>query len=217
MAVDGKWSEFHILGKTMKLYYAPGTCSFAPHIILRETKLPFTLERIDLAAHKTEHGADYFGVNSKGMVPVLEFADGTRLTEGPVIVQYVCDKAKRSDLMPAAGSLARYQVMEWQNYIGTELHKSFTTLFNPAIDANSKAALIAVLRQKFEWVSRHLRGRASLTSDTFTGADAYLFTVSQWPKFVGFNIGDLGDLQAYLQRIALMPAVQQALKAEGLA
>lgn len=201
----------------MKLYYAPGTCSFAPHIILRETKLPFTLERIDLTAHKTEHGTDFFSVNSKGMVPVLESDDGTCLTEGPVIVQYVCDKAKRSDLMPAAGSLARYRVMEWQNYIGTELHKSFTMLFNPAIDATSKSALIGILRKKFEWISTHVKGRTSLTGDIFTGADAYLFTVSQWPKFVGFDIGDLGNLQVYLQRIALMPAVQEALKAEGLA
>jgi glutathione S-transferase len=201
----------------MKLYYTPGACSFAPHIILRETKLPFTLERIDLATRKTERGANYFSVNAKGMVPVLEFAEGERLTEGPVIVQYLCDKAGRADLMPAAGSLARYRVMEWQNYIGAELHKSFATLFNPSIDSTSKAVLVEILRKRFEWVSAQLKGRASLTGDTFTGADAYLFTVSQWPKFVGFDIGDLTDLQAYLHRIAAMPAVQQALKAEGLA
>ena len=201
----------------MKLYYTPGACSFAPHIILRETKLPFALERIDLATRKTERGADYFSVNAKGMVPVLEFAEGERLTEGPVIVQYLCDKAGRTDLMPAAGSLARYRVMEWQNYIGAELHKSFATLFNPSIDSNSKAVLVGILRKRFEWVSAQPRGRATLTGDTFTGADAYLFTVSQWPKFVGFDIGDLTDLQAYLHRIAAMPAVQQALKAEGLA
>jgi glutathione S-transferase len=201
----------------MKLYYTPGACSFAPHIILRETKLPFTLERIDLATRKTERGADYFSVNAKGMVPVLEFAEGERLTEGPVIVQYLCDKAGRTDLMPAAGSLARYRVMEWQNYIGAELHKSFATLFNPSIDSTSKAVLVGILRKRFEWVSAQLKGRATLTGDTFTGADAYLFTVSQWPKFVGFDIGDLTDLQAYLHRIAAMPAVQQALKAEGLA
>ena len=200
----------------MKLYFSPGACSLAPHITLRETELPFELVRVDLAAHKTQAGDDYFAITSKGMVPALELDDGTRLTEGPVIVQYVCDKAARHDLMPAAGTIARYRVMEWQNYITSELHKGFSPLLNPALDTTAKKTLIGVVRKKLEWISGQIKQQSYLTGDNFTGADAYLFTICQFPRFFGFDISDLSDLQAYLGRIAARPAVQKALKAEGL-
>ena len=200
----------------MKLYFSPGACSLAPHIILRATALPFTLERVDLAAHKTQQGEDYYGVNPRGMVPLLETDDGERLSEGPIIVQYLCDRAGRQDLMPAAGSMARYRVMEWQNYITAELHKGFSPLFNPQFDAAAKALSSTLLRKKLGWVSEQLRGRSYLSGESFTGADAYLFTVARWAHLVKLDLSDLSPLQSYLQRIGEISAVQQALKAEGV-
>lgn len=200
----------------MKLYYSPGACSFAPHIILRETKLPFTLERVDIRAHKTEHDADYYAITSKGQVPLLELDDGQRLSEGPIIVQYICDKAGRQDLMPAAGTMARYRVMEWQNYLTAEIHKGTSPLFNPSLDATAKGIFHAALRKKFGWISQQLHGREYLTGDTFTAADAYLFTCTQWAKPINLDLSDLPYLQSWIKRVAPRPAVQEALKAEGL-
>ena len=200
----------------MKLYYIPGACSLTPHIILRETGQSFALEKVDPATHRTASGGDYYAVSSKGAVPVLALDDDTRLSEGPVIVQYLCDLAGRDDLMPAAGSLARYRVMEWQNYITSELHKGFSPLFNPALGADAKTLLGAVLRKKFEWVNTQLGAGPYLTGSTFTGADAYLFTVSRWAAFVGPDLADLAPLQAFLRRVGERPAVRDALRAEGL-
>ncbi|HZF81232.1 MAG TPA: glutathione S-transferase N-terminal domain-containing protein, partial [Rubrivivax sp.] len=149
----------------MKLYYSPGACSLAPHIVLRETELPFTLERVDTAKHTLASGGDYYAINPKGMVPVLELDDGERLTEGPVIAQYLADKAGNTQLMPAAGSLARYRVMEWQNYITSELHKSFSPLFTPDFDAAAKALQSKLLRKKFEWVDGKLANGSFLTGE----------------------------------------------------
>jgi glutathione S-transferase len=182
----------------MKLYYAPGACSLVPHIVLRETGLPFALE------------------NAKGQVPVLELDDGARLTEGPVIAQFIADKAGSAALMPAGGSLARYRVMEWQNYITSELHKSFSPLFNPEFDTTAKALHSKLLRTKYEWVNSKLANDHFLTGDGFTAADAYLFTVTNWAKYVGLDLSNLQHLQAFLARVAARPAVQAAMKAEGL-
>jgi glutathione S-transferase len=200
----------------MKLYYSPAACSLAPHIVLRETGLPFALEKVDTARHVTADGADYYAVNPKGQVPVLELDDGTRLTEGPVIAQYIADRAGATGLMPAAGTPERYRVMEWQNYVTSELHKSFTPLFNGALGANAKRTLSALLRRKLEWVDAQLAGRSHLTGETFTAADAYLFVVLGWAKFVGLDIGDLPNLQGFIRRVATRPAVSAAMKAEGL-
>lgn len=201
----------------MKLYYSPGACSLVPHILLRETNLPHTLVKVDTARHTTEHGIDFLGINPKGYVPVLELADGQRLTEGPIVAQFIADHAGRADLMPAAGSMARYRVLEWQNYITSELHKCFSPLFNPALDAAAKAVFLASLRKKFAWVSQQLDGQPYLTGADFTAADAYLFTVAGWAKLVGLDLADLVPLQAFLQRVAAREAVRQALAAEGLA
>lgn len=200
----------------MKLYYSPGACSLAPHIVLREAGLPFVLEKVDTAKHTLPSGEDYYALNSKGQVPLLALDDGTRLTEGPVIAQFIADQAGQAALMPASGSLARYRVMEWQNYITSELHKSFTPLFNPAFDAKAKALHSQLLRKKYEWVNSQLSDSPFLTGDAFTVADAYLFTVSAWAKYVGLDLSDLPHLQAFLTRVAARPAVQAAMKAEGL-
>ncbi len=199
----------------MKLYFAPGTCSMAAHIAICETGLPHELVRVSTKTHQTADGGDYYKINPKGQVPVLELDDGSRLTEGPVIVQYLADRAGNTDLMPAAGTIERYRVMEWQNYVGTEIHKSFTPIFNPNFDAAAKEAARQILRRKFEWLDGQLAGRSFLTGETFTGADAYLFAVSGWAKAAGLDITDLANVQRFIATVAQRPSVKQALEDEG--
>lgn len=200
----------------MQLFFSPGACSLAPHIMLRESGQAFTLQKVDTAKHLTETGVDFYTINPKGQVPLLVLDDGTTLSEGPIIAQFVADQAARVDLMPQAGSVARYKVMEWQNYITSELHKSFTPLFNPTFDAVAKSLHATLLRKKYEWVNTQLANQQFLTGDAFTAADAYLFTVTGWAKHVSLSLNDLSHLQAFLTRVAERPAVQQALRAEGL-
>jgi len=200
----------------MKLFYSPGACSLAPHIVLLEAGTTFALAKVDTAKHVTAAGGDYYAINSKGQVPVLELDDGTRLTEGPVIAQFIADHAGKATLMPAAGSVARYRVMEWQNYITSELHKSFTPLFNPEFDATAKGLHAKLLRKKYEWIDGRLADSKYLTGDDFTAADAYLFTVTGWAKHVNLNLSDLPNVQRFLASVAARPAVREAMKAEGL-
>lgn len=200
----------------MKLFYSPGACSLAPHIVLREAALPFTLEKVDTAKHLTEHGADYYGINPKGQVPLLELDDGQRLSEGPVIAQYIADRAGALSLMPAAGTLARYRVMEWQNYITSELHKTYSPLFNPAADASARALFSGLLRKKYEWLDSKLSDTPLLTGSDFTAADAYLYTVTRWAAYVKLDLTDLRHLQRFMREVEARPAVQAALAAEGL-
>ncbi|MDK2122698.1 glutathione transferase GstA [Parachitinimonas caeni] len=200
----------------MKLYFSPGACSLAVHIVLRELQTSFSLEKVDLGRHQTADGADYYQLAPKGCVPMLVLESGERLTEGPVINQYLADHFGRTDLLPAVGSLARYRVLEWLNYVGTELHKSFAPLFNPEVDAQGKAVFQAQLRKKFAWVSQQLADRPYLTGDTFSIADAYLYTVASWSSFVGLDLAPYAELQAFLRRVAERPAVKQARLAEGL-
>ncbi|MDB5869418.1 MAG: glutathione transferase GstA [Polaromonas sp.] len=200
----------------MKLFFSPGACSLGPHIVLREAGLAFTLEKVDTSTHKTEHGLDYYSVNPKGAVPLLELDGGERLSEGPVIAQYIADKAGRADLLPAAGSMDRYRVLEWQNYITSELHKSFTPLFNPDLDSNAKKTIAKGLRKKYEWVNAQLQSKDYLLGKSFTVADAYLFAVTGWAKHVSLDLTDLKHLQDYTLRIAARPAVREAMQTEGL-
>lgn len=201
----------------MKLYYSAGACSLAPHILLRDTKLPVTVVRVDLKTHKVaEDGGDYYSINSKGSVPVLELDDGARFTEGPIIAQIICDRAGRTDLMPAAGSVERYRVMEWQNYVTAELHKSYSPLFRPDFEDSGKVFFRNALRKKYEWVAKQIANKSYLTGETFTAADAYLFTVTRWAAAIGVDIADLAPIQNFLSRVAARPAVQEALRAEGL-
>lgn len=200
----------------MKLYYSPAACSLAPHIIAREAAIPLALEKVDTSRHLTADGADFYRINPKGQVPVLQLEDGSQLTEGPVIAQYLADFARAGSLLPAPGTLARYRVMEWQNYITSELHKSFTPLFNPALDVHTKTLLAGLLRKKLEWVDSQLRGRLYLTGESFTVADAYLFVVLGWSKFVQLEISDLAELRSFMARVSGRPAVREAMKAEAL-
>jgi glutathione S-transferase len=200
----------------MKLYYSPGACSLAPHIVLREAGAHFSIERVDLAAKKTADGGDYLAVNPKGQVPVLALDNGARLTEGPIIAQYVADHAGDHKLMPKAGDFGRYRVMEWQNYITAELHKFFSPLFNPKLDDNAKATFRDMLRRKYEWIETNLAGKHYLMGDHFTAADAYLFTVTNWARVTKLDLSGLPNIAAYMERVAARPAVQAAMKAEGL-
>lgn len=200
----------------MKLYYAPGACSLAPHIVLREADQSFSLVKVDPYKHLYNNDVDYYTINPKGQVPALQLASGEVITEGPIIAQFIADQAPQSGLIPAANTLPRYRVMGWQNYITSELHKSFGAVFNTAFDENAKAVFKANLRKKYEWLNQQLAGQRFLTGDAFTVADAYLFTVTTWAKVIGLNLQDLSNVQSYQQRISQRPAVQAALKAEGL-
>jgi glutathione S-transferase len=200
----------------MKLYYSPGACSLSPHIVLLEAGLPFTLEKIDFATKKTSTGTDYFTINSKGAVPALQLDDGRVLTEGPAIVQYLADLKPDSALAPRAGTFERYQLMEILNYITSEVHKGFSPLFNPKISADWKASALANLEKKFDWLTGFLTGKTFLMGNTFTVADAYLFTVMKWTGHLKINLGKWPVLAAYQSRIVQRPKVQQALKEEGL-
>ena len=199
-----------------KLYYSPGACSLSPHIVLREAQMPFDLVLASMKTHQLADGTDYYGINPKGYVPVLELGDGQRLSEGPVIVQYIADQVPASQLAPAAGTMARYRLMEWLNFITSELHKGFSPLFNPAMPEEAKALSRTKLSSRLAWVDSQLEGKSYLMGDTFTVADAYLFTVASWGKHVAVDTSALKHLGAYLARVAARPAVQAALKAEGL-
>ncbi len=201
----------------MKLYLKPGACSLAVHIVLEELGLPYETETVDLKGKTTGSGADYLAINPKGYVPALQLDDGTVLTEGPAIVQYLADLQPHKRLAPPNGTLARYQLQSWLTFVGTELHKQFSPLFNPAAPEEWKQQCRAAIERRLAWVDRELAGRDYLMGADFTVADAYLYTVVGWTKFVRIDIGALSHLAAYMQRVAARPAVQAALKAEGLA
>lgn len=200
----------------MKLYFSPGACSLSPHIVLREAGLAFTTERVDLATGKTETGADYGTINPNGYVPALALDDGQVLTEGPAIVQYLADRVPEKRLAPPAGTFERYRLMQWLNFISTELHKAFGVLFNPQAPDAWKDIVRSQLARRLDYTSGELAGKRFLMGDDFTVADAYLFTVLGWGKYVGVELLPWPTLTAYLERTATRPAVQAALKAEGL-
>ncbi len=200
----------------MQLYFAPGACSLASHIVLRESGLPFDLKKTDTKSKKLEDGSDYFAVNSKGAVPALRLDDGQVLTEGPVILQYIADQKPDTRLAPRAGTLERYRLLEWLNYITSEVHKTFSPLFNPAANDAVKAYTTQMLEKKFDWINQQLTGKQYLTGDQFTIADAYLFVVANWSNFVGVDLGRWPALKAFQDRVAARPKVQEALAAEGL-
>ena len=200
----------------MQLYYSPGACSLASHITLREAGLPVELKKTDAKTKKLEDGSDYFAVNSKGAVPALRLDDGQVLTEGPAILQYLADQKPESKLVPRAGTLERYRVLEWLNFITSEVHKSFSPLFNPAADPKVKEYTTQNLEKRFDWINKQLAGKQYLTGDQFTTADAYLFVVTNWSNFVGIDLGRWPALKAFVERVAARPKVQEALAAEGL-
>jgi glutathione S-transferase len=199
----------------MKLYFSPGTCSLSPHIALREAGLTIELVPVNIRTHKLSDGSDYFTINPKGSVPVLELADGKRLTEGPAIVQYIADQAPQTSLAPANGTWERYRLQEWLNFITSELHKGFSPLFNPKSPEEAKTQARDKLNERLKWVDEQLQGKPYLMGEAFTVADGYLFTVAGWGKFVGVDLTPLTQLSAFMTRVAARPAVQAALKAEG--
>ncbi|RZI44795.1 glutathione transferase GstA [Herbaspirillum sp. HC18] len=200
----------------MKLYYATGTCSLSPHIVLLEAGLPFETERVNLANKKTASEENYFDTNPKGYVPALRFDSGEVLTEGPAIVQYVADQVPEKQLVPPAGTMARYHLMEWLNFISTELHKSFSPLFKPNTPEETKQTARNTIETRLEVVEKQLQDKQYLTGNQFSVADAYLFTVLGWTRPLKFDMGRWPAVQAYMQRVAERPSVQAAMKAEGL-
>lgn len=200
----------------MKLYYVAGACSLSPHIVLREAGLEFAAIKTNTRNKTFGEGQDFLAVNAKGKVPVLELDDGQRLTEGPAIVQYLADLAPASGLAPANGTLERVRLQEWLNFTTSELHKGFVPLFNPATPAEYRQIATASLEKNFDWVNGQLEGRSYLLGEQFTVADAYLYTVANWSSHVGIDLQRWPNLAAYQARVAARPAVQAALRAEGL-
>ena len=200
----------------MKLYYSPGACSLSPHIALREAGLAFEPVLASTKSHKLQDGTDYYGINPLGYVPMLELDDGTRLREGPAIVQYIADQVPNKNLAPANGTLARYRLQEWLTFIGTEIHKTFSPLFNPAMPEEAKTISREKLASRFAWIDSELKNKPYLMGDSFSVADGYLFTVSNWAKPMNIDLAPYPNLVAYRERVAARPAVQEAMKAEGL-
>jgi glutathione S-transferase len=200
----------------MKLYYSPGACSLSPHIVLREAGLAFSPVLASTKTHKLADGTDYYTINPKGYVPLLELDDGQRLSEGPAIVQYVADQVPHKKLAAAWGTMERYRQIEWLNFITSELHKTYGVLFNPAMPEEAKAVARTRIRSRMEWVNQQLEGRDYLMGEAFSVPDAYLFTVANWSKFANVDLSGLDHLSAFMARMAARPAVQEALKAEGL-
>jgi glutathione S-transferase len=199
----------------MHLYYFPGACSLSPHIALREAGVPFSLEKVDLKTKQVADGGTFTAVNGKGYVPALKLADGQVLTEGPAIVQYIADQRPELGLAPKPGTMARYRLQEWLNFVTSELHKSFGALFAPNLPNDARAFYLARLNSRLDWLSREIADKAFVMGDKFTVADSYLFTILSWAKHVGVELSPV--LQDYQHRIGQRPKVQEALRAEGLA
>jgi glutathione S-transferase len=200
----------------MKLYYSPGACSLSPHIALLEAGLPYDLVKVDLRAKKLENGDDYLKVNPKGQVPALALDNGELVTEGPVIVQMIADKASAKNLAPARDSAERYKLLEWLNFITGELHKNFSPLFNPAIPNEVKNFFKDRIMGKFKYVDSQLAGHDYLMGKQFTVADGYLYTMLRWADGNKLDLSGLKNLMAYKDRVAARPKVQEALTKEGL-
>jgi len=201
----------------MKLYYSPGACSLAPHIVLNELDAGYALEKVDLATKTTETGGDFKTINPKGYVPTLQIDKGEILTEVSIILQYLADKAAAKDLLPKFGTMERYRAMEVLNFIASELHKGFGTLFNKAMPEEARKLIIDRLNQRLDWLNAQL-GRASyLLGDTFSAADAYAFTVLNWGQWVGVDVAKWPHIKTFMDRVRARPSVQKALKDEGLA
>ena len=202
--------------KTMKLYYAPGACSMAPHIVLNELGIPYEAIKVDLKTKTFGGGENFIAVNGKGYVPVIELDNGARLTEVSAILQYLADLKPDKQLAPPAGSFERYQMQEWLNFISSEIHKSFAPLFNPAVSADWRTALTDRATNRFNWLVKQLEGHDFLMGSVFTVADAYLYNILSWARLVKFDMTPWPQLAGYMERIGTRPAVIETLKSEGL-
>lgn len=200
----------------MKLYFAPSTCSHSPHIALREAGLPFELVRVDLKTKQTADGRDYLAINPNGYVPALELDDGTILTEGPAIVQYIADQAPQSGLAPANGTLPRYQLQSLLGFINSEIHKGFSPLFKPDTPEAAKVIAKNHLANRIGAIAQRLEGQDYLTGSQFTVADGYLYTVLGWGQFVDVDVNRWPAISAFLERVGARASVKAAREAEGL-
>jgi glutathione S-transferase len=200
----------------MKLYFAPGVCSLSPHIVLNEAGLPFEKVKVDNKTKTMDGSGDYRGVNPLGYVPALQLDDGTIVTEGPAIVQYIADKVPDKKLAPPNGTLERTKLQTWLNFVTSELHKGFSPLFNPAMPEEAKKIFRERLATRFAHLDKHLAGNEYLMGKTFTVADAYLFVVSNWASRADVDLSPYPNVLAYRKRVSARPAVQAAMKAEGL-
>ncbi|MDD5300225.1 MAG: glutathione transferase GstA [Gallionella sp.] len=200
----------------MKLYYAPGACSLASHIALRETGLPFEIDQLNVPTKTTASGEDFMRINPKGYVPAIKLDDGSILTEGAAILQYIADQKPDSGLAPKAGTMERYRLQEWLHFIGTEVHKSFSPLFSKTASDGVKKHMRDLLTKRLGYVEAQLANKPYLMDVSFTVADAYMFVVLSWCSHVGFDLGPFPAIKEYMARIAARPTVQAAMKAEGL-
>ncbi len=200
----------------MKLYYSPGASSLLPHIVLREAGLSFELEKVSLKNKKTASDRDFLRINAKGQVPTLQFEDGSVLTEGPAIVLWLADQVPEKRLAPAAGTMERYHMIEWLNFIATEMHKSFTPLFDGSAPDATKQAARERIERRLDYAQKALGEQPFLIGEHFTTADAYLFTVLSWGAYVDIDITRWPKLAAFAARVGARPKVRDALKAEGL-
>jgi glutathione S-transferase len=200
----------------MKLYYSRGACSLAPHIVAHEAGLQIELDKVDTKTKTTQNGGDLKQVNPNAYVPVLQLDDGEYLTEAAVVVQYLADLRPQSGLAPAQGTMARYRLMEWLGFISTELHKGYSPLFQPTTPEEYKTLVRQKLALRLAYVESRLAGRQFLMGDAFSVADAYLFVIVNWSRATQVDLTAFPNLQAFQQRVAHRPAVQAAMKAEGL-
>jgi glutathione S-transferase len=200
----------------MKLYYAPGACSLSPHIVAREAGIPIELQKVSTKDKTMEGGGDYWQVNGKGYVPALQLDDGQLLTEGPAIVQYLADRKPESNLAPKNGTVERYRLQEWLNFLTAELHKSFSPLFRPNTPEDYKAISKENLAKRFDWLDKQLAGKDYLMGKVFTVADAYLFVLLGWTKPTQIDLARWPNLAAFHARVAARPKVKEAMLAEGL-
>jgi glutathione S-transferase len=200
----------------MKLYFSPAACSLSPHIALKEAGLAFEAVRVNTKTHQLADGTDYYTVNALGYVPLLELDDGTRLAEGPAIVQYIADQVPEKKLAPANGSLERYKLQSYLNFITSELHKALGGLFNPAMPEEAKQITKDKLASRLAWIDGELKDKQYLMGEQFTVADGYLFNVTNWAGLVKIDLAPYAHLNAFRARVAARPAVIEAMKAEGL-
>lgn len=200
----------------MKLYYSPGACSLSPHIVAQEAGIPLELVKVDVKTKLLADGGDFLAINPKGYVPVIELDDGSVLTEGPAIVQYLADLKPDSKLAPAAGTIARYRLQEMLGYINSEVHKTYSPLFRPETLPEVREERIAYLHKRYKVFDALLAKQPWLLGEQFTAADAYLFTVTNWARLTKVDLSEFPNVLAFQKRVAERPAVQKVLEAEGL-
>lgn len=199
----------------MKLFYSPNACSLAPHIVLRELEFPFELIKVDLHQHLTEKGEDFYQLNKKGQVPLLQLDDGSLLTEGAVISQFLVDQSSRKDLLAEINTTDRYKTLSWMNFIASEIHKAYSPFFNDSYNEQCKSVYSIILNKHYSQIDEQLKGQNYLTGSNFTIADIYLFVVTRWADFIGLDLKHFMHLASFMQRIAERQTVQDAIAAES--